>query len=68
MNQVPAEWLREFDAAMRRFYLIDHEMAGMEEADLLLYADLPPEEAALGYGEDYDLQRMDTDWQTPIKA
>ena len=47
---------------MRRSFAIDHEDAGMSEEVLLRYVDLSPREAALQFGEDYDLQRIDIDW------
>lgn len=62
MNAVDPVWLREFDAAMKRVFAIDHDEAGMGEEHLLRYVDLAPREAALQYGEDYDLQRVDTHW------
>lgn len=50
---------------MIRYFLIDHADAGMDEAVLLRYADLPPQTAALQFGEDYELQRMDVGWVAP---
>lgn len=61
MDQVSPKWLDDFDAAMKRYFLIDHADAGMGEAELLRYADLLPQAAALQFGEDYELQRVDTD-------
>jgi hypothetical protein len=65
MNSISPAWLRDFDAAMIRYFLIDHLDAGMDEAVLLRYADLPPQAAALQFGEDYELQRVDADWVAP---
>lgn len=65
MNSISPAWLRDFDAAMIRYFLINHEDAGMDEAVLFRYADLPPQAAALQFGEDYELQRVDADWQAP---
>lgn len=55
-------WLEEFDQAMKRYFAIDHHDAGMSEADIARYRDLEPKEAALQYGEDYDLNRIDGPW------
>lgn len=55
-------WLAAFDRALKRHYAIDHVDAGMDEAHLSRYRDLPPHEAALTFGEDYDLDRVDTGW------
>lgn len=62
MSTIDPDWLREFDAAMKRLFAIDHDDAGLDEEVLLRYADLIPREAALQYGEDYDLQRVDIGW------
>ena len=37
----------------------------MDERTLSLYADLPPREAALAFGNDYDLERDDALWPRP---
>ena len=47
---------------MKELFAIDHDDAGMSEEVLLRYADLEPREAALQFGEDYDLQRVDINW------
>lgn len=65
MSSILPAWLRDFDVAMIRYFLIDHADAGMDEAVLLRYADLPPQTAALQFGEDYELQRMDVGWMAP---
>lgn len=62
MNTIDRSWLVGLDDAMKRFFAIDHDDAGMSEEVLLPYADLSPQEAALQFGEDYDLQRVDIDW------
>ncbi len=62
MSAVDRSWLCRFDEAMMMFFYIDHDDAGMSEEVLLRYADLSPREAALQFGEDYDLQRIDIDW------
>jgi hypothetical protein len=62
VSTISADWLREFDAAMKQLFAIDHCDAGMDEEVLSRYADLSPDEAALLFGEDYDLQRTDIGW------
>lgn len=62
MKTIAPDWLEHFDQAMLAFYAIDHVDAGMEEKELGWYRDLPPREAALAYGEDYELCRVDTFW------
>jgi hypothetical protein len=56
-------WLHDFDAAMKKFFAIDHVDAGMDCSILARYSDLPAQEAAMQFGEDYDLQRIDTGWR-----
>ncbi|HEL4111035.1 TPA: hypothetical protein UM343_001162 [Stenotrophomonas maltophilia] len=46
-------------------FAIDHNDAGMDETLLDCYADLPPREAALAFGSDYDLERDDALWPQP---
>ncbi|WP_421569014.1 hypothetical protein [Stenotrophomonas sp. PD6] len=65
MTQIDSAWLREFDEAMRGFFAIDHAEAGMHEIELSWYADLPANDAALAYGRDFDLCRVDTFWPSP---
>lgn len=36
--------------------------AGLTDTELSRYADLEPKEAALQFGEDYDLDRVDQGW------
>lgn len=50
-------WLESFDSYLRKFFHITHIDAGMSDADLERYSDLEPREAALVFGEDYDLDR-----------
>lgn len=64
---IDPSWLQDFDTAMKRHFLIDHTDAGMGEEELARYADLRPHDAALQYGEDYDLQRVDVDWMAPMQ-
>ncbi len=62
MNTVDCSWLCKFDDAMKMLFAIDHDDAGMSDEVLLRYTDLSPREAALQFGEDYDLQRVDISW------
>lgn len=62
LERIDSDWLRDFDAAMLVFFAINHKEAGMDEGELGWYADLPPKEAALAYGRDIDLCRVDTFW------
>lgn len=65
MNRIDAGWLRELDEAMLGYFAIDHADAGMDAGELSWYADLPPNDAALAYGQDFDLCRVDTFWPSP---
>ena len=55
-------WLHHFDASLKRFFGIDHNDAGMDAEQLKRYEDLKPQEAALTFGQDYDLDRIDGPW------
>lgn len=55
-------WLNQFDLFMKRYFAIDHTDAGMDNEQLARYRDLPPQDAALQFGEDYDLDRADKRW------
>jgi len=57
------KWLSEFDAAMVKLYAISSEDAGMDDELINRYRDLGPGEAALMYGDDYDLDRVDGWWR-----
>ncbi|MGE6334966.1 hypothetical protein [Stenotrophomonas sp. NPDC077659] len=65
MPLINTEWLQAFDHELRHLFAIDHRDAGMDEHTLALYADLPPREAALAFGNDYDLDRDDALWPRP---
>ncbi|MDY0956112.1 hypothetical protein SOM22_16155 [Stenotrophomonas rhizophila] len=56
MNGI-AGGLEAFDEAMLGFFAIDHADAGTDRFLLECYADLPAKEAALAFGEDYELAR-----------
>lgn len=62
MNPIDSAWRQQFDAAMKQLFAIDHVDAGMDDQQLSRFADSPPREAALEFGEKYDLQRADIYW------
>jgi hypothetical protein len=55
-------WTHNFDECLKRYFAIDHIDAGMSEQDLARYRDLTPQDAALTFGQDYDLNRVDGPW------
>ena len=65
MTLIDSAWLAAFDDELLYLFAIDHEDAGMEAFLLGYYADLPPREAALAFGSDYDLERDDALWPRP---
>lgn len=65
MTPIDATWLEAFDKALLHLFAIDHADAGMDACLLGCYADLPPYEAALAFGSDYDLDRDDALWPRP---
>lgn len=56
---IPETWLTAFDEYLVKFYGINHVDAGLDDELMLGYVDLEPREAALVYGEDYDLHPID---------
>lgn len=62
MNKIDTDWLEEFDEAMLGLFAINHSDAGMDEALLVSCYDLEPREAALAFGNDYDLDRAYVVW------
>jgi len=65
MTKIDPAWLEAFDRELLYLFAIDHSDAGMDEYLLGCYADLPPREAALAFGSDYDLERDDALWPRP---
>jgi hypothetical protein len=59
MTRIDGGWLEAFDEAMLGFFAIDHADAGMDQCLLECYSDLPAREAALAFGENYELCRVD---------
>ena len=65
VTRIDTTWLEAFDKELLHLFAIDHSDAGMDEYLLACYADLPPREAALAFGSDYDLERDDALWPRP---
>ena len=62
MADLDGKWLLEFDRALQKYLAITRDDAGISDEVASRYAVLSPFRAALQYGEDYDLQRIDIDW------
>jgi hypothetical protein len=62
MVDFDTKWLQEFDVSLQKCLAIDRCGAGISDEVVFRYADMSPRDAALQYGEDYDLQRIDLDW------
>lgn len=62
MNAIDRDWLQMFDVAMKHLFAIDHVDAGLDDEQLSCFADLPPYEAAMIFGEKFDLARADVYW------
>jgi len=65
MTPIDAEWLEDFDQALLSLFATNHREAGMDAYLLSCYADLEPREAAMAYGNDYDLTRTPLLWPMP---
>jgi len=63
MTTINAQWRNGFNAALQSHYAITINDAGLTDTDLARYSDLPHEQAALQFGEDYDLDRVDRGWR-----
>ncbi|MCA0324371.1 MAG: hypothetical protein LCH89_02020 [Proteobacteria bacterium] len=63
MKTINAQWRNGFNAALQSHFAITIGDAGLTDTDLVRYSDLPPEQAALQFGEDYDLDRVDQGWR-----
>ena len=63
MTTITATWRDAFNAALQSHFAITIEDAGLSDAELARYVDLEPKEAALQFGEDYDLDRVDLGWR-----
>ena len=65
MTKIEPAWLIAFDKQMLSLFAIDHIDAGVSSSDLIHYVDLSPLDAALAFGSDYDLDRVDAPWPAP---
>ncbi|WP_313229609.1 hypothetical protein [Stenotrophomonas acidaminiphila] len=63
MTTLTASWRDAFNAALQAHFAITIEDAGLSDTELARYADLEPKAAALQFGEDYDLDRVDRGWR-----
>jgi len=55
-------WLDTFDTELKRLFGVRLDDVDANETTLAYFADLPPHEAALAFGNDYDLERDDALW------
>lgn len=63
MKTITATWRDAFNAALQSHFAITIEDAGLSDAELVRYVDLEPKAAALQFGEDYELDRVDQSWR-----
>ena len=63
MTTLNAQWRTGFNTALQAHFAISTDDAGLTDTELARYADLEPKEAALQFGEDYDLDRVDQSWR-----
>lgn len=63
MTTINAQWRDAFNAALQAHFAITIQDAGLTDTELSPYADLEPKEAALKFGEDYNLDRVDQGWR-----
>ncbi len=64
MTTISAQWRHAFDAALQAHFALSIDAAGLTDTELARYADLKAQEAALTFGEDHDLDRVDRGWFT----
>ncbi|HEL3259575.1 TPA: hypothetical protein UMH03_000405 [Stenotrophomonas maltophilia] len=62
MTTLTAQWRHAFDAALQTHFALSLRDAGLTDTELSRYSDLQPKEAALTFGEDHDLERVDRGW------
>ena len=63
MTTITASWRDAFNTALQSHFAITIGDAGLTDTELSRYADLEPKAAALQFGEDYDLDRVDQGWR-----
>lgn len=64
MTTINAQWRHAFNAALQAHFVLTIQDAGLTDTELSRYSDLQPKEAALTFGEDHDLERVDRGWFT----
>ena len=63
MTIINAQWRNGFNTALQAHFAITIGDAGLSNNELARYNDLDPKAAALQFGEDYDLDRVDQGWR-----
>lgn len=63
MTTLNAQWRTGFNTAVQAHFAITIDDVGLTDTELSRYADLEPKAAALQFGEDYDLDRVDLGWR-----
>lgn len=63
MTIINAQWRNGFNTALQAHFAITIGDAGLTDTELARYTDLDPKAAALQFGEDYDLDRVDQGWR-----
>lgn len=56
---ISESWIAAFDAHLMKLFGINHLDAGLVDERMLAYTDLEPREAALAFGEEYELDPVD---------
>lgn len=64
MTTINAQWCTASNAALQAHFALTIQDAGLTDTELARYSDLQPKEAALTFGEDHDLDRVDRGWFT----
>jgi hypothetical protein len=62
VTTINAQWCTAFNAALQAHFALPIQNAGLTDTELSRYSDLQPKEAALTFGEDHDLERVDRGW------
>ncbi len=63
MTSINVQWRNGFNTALQSHFAITINDAGLTDTELARYTDLDPKAAALQFGEDYDLDRVDQGWR-----
>ena len=63
MTSINVQWRNGFNTALQSHFAITTDDAGLTDTELSRYADLEPKAAALQFGEDYELDRVDQGWR-----